>query len=319
LQGLLGGLPIAGGLASNTLSNGPLSTVGGIAGGLPVVGGVLSTVGGIAGGLPVVGGLLGNDGPIGGIIGGGGGQSPLAPVTSTVGVVSGVTGAASGVLGGVAGDGGGIFQNVIGGGGSAASQAFASTNQMQWPDMSGLYPHSLVYGAPVAPPNSPASLPPSIVYGSLGMDGTGASPPVPPPSPVNSAGSVPMDHDFASPMMGSAAVMTGTIPAPSAVPSILLETRRRRRVDGDVVGETPRAQPDDHADGFSPSMPDATYTPPLLTPPKRSDIHVVAERDMHEGGPDAVSGPQDRMSGTLKAPRQLKMFRRLLRGASVSF
>jgi hypothetical protein len=304
LQGLLGGLPIAGGLVSNTLSNGPLSTVGGMTGGLPVVGGVLSTVGGVTGGLPVVGGILG---------GGGGGQPPLG------GVVSDVTGTAGGLLGGVAGNGG-IFQNVLGGGGSAASQAFASTDQMPWPDATGLYPHTLTNGAPVAPPNSPASLPSSIVYGSLGMGGSGGSPPVPPPSPASSAASVPMDHDLASSLIGSAAAVTSTIPAPSAVPSVALEDPLgRRRVDGDVVGETPsEAQPDDDADGFSPSMPDADYTPPLLTPSKRSDAHPT-ESDMHEGGPDAVPGPQDRSSGTLKVPRQLKMFRRLLRGASVSF
>jgi hypothetical protein len=304
LQGLLGGLPIAGGLVSNTLSNGPLSTVGGIAGGLPVVGGVLSTVGGVAGGLPVVGGIVG---------GGGGGQPPLG------GVVGSVTGAANGLLGSAVGDAS-IFQNVLGGGGSAASQAFASTNQMQWPDATGLYPHTL-NGAPAAPPNSPASLPSSIVYGAFGMGSSGGSPPVPPPSPASSAGSVPMDHDLASSLFGSAAAMTSTIPAPSAVPSVALEDPlRRRRVDGDVVGEAPsQVQPDDDADGFSPSMPDADYTPPLLTPSKRSDVRGRAESDMHEGGPDAVPGPQDRLSGTLKAPRQLKMFRRLLRGASVSF
>ena len=232
-----------------------------------------------------------------------------------------MAGAATGVIGGVASGSGGIFQNVLGGGGSAASQAFASTNQMQWPDATGFYPHSLVNGAPVAPPNSPASLPSSIVYGAFGMGGSGGSPPVPPPSPASSAASVSMDHDLASSLIGSAAAVTSTIPAPSAVPSVPLEDPlRRRRVDGDVVGETPsQVQPDDDADGFSPSMPDADYTPPLLTPSKRSDARGIAKRDMHEGGPDAVPGPQDRLSGTLKAPRQLKMFRRLLRGASVSF
>ena len=296
LQGIVGGLPVAGPLVSNTVSS----------------------VGGLAGGLPVVGGLLGANGLVGGILGGG--QGGLGDLT----------GAATGLLGsvaGVAGGNGGILQNVFGGG-SPPSQTFASTNQMHWPDATGFYPHGMAEGAPMVPPNSPASFPSPIVYSPFAMDGTSITPPVPPPSPASSVASVPMDHDTASRFFASPTDATSFMPAPSSVPaSVLDRVLGRRRVDGDDAGETPSPpQPDGDADGFSPSMPDADYTPPLLVSLKRSEVPAapaddpaVPADDMHEGGPDAVPGPEDELSGTKMAPQKLKMFRRLIRGASVSF
>ncbi|KIM31754.1 hypothetical protein M408DRAFT_327196 [Serendipita vermifera MAFF 305830] len=265
LQGLAGGLPIAGPLVSNTLAS----------------------AGDLAGGLPLIGGLLGGNGILGGLLGQGG----LGDLTGTAtGLVGGLTGGAGGLLGGALG-GGGILQNVLGGG-SPTSQAFASANQAQWPDATGFYPHSLVNGAPAVPPNSPASSPSSILYQPFAMNAGDLTPPVPPPSPASSVASIPMAHDTASHFFASPTSMTSFMPAPSSVPSMVLnDALGRRRVDGvDTVVQ------------------------------KRSDPQPVPEDDMHEGGPDAVPGPQDQLDGVKTAPSsKIKMFRRLIRGASVSF
>lgn len=292
LQGLVGNLPVAGPILSNTAAS----------------------VGGLAGGLPVVGGLLGGNGLLGGLLGGS--QGALGDLTgAATGIVGSVTGAATGVLGG------GILQNVLGGG-SPASQAFGSANQAPWPDATGFYPHSLTEGAPRVPPNSPASLPSPIVYSPFAMEGTSfASPPVPPSSPASSIGSVPMGHDTVSNFFASPTSMSGFIPVPSSIPSsVLNDALGRRRVDGDDDGELPSpSQPDGDADGFSPSVPDDDYTPPLLISRKRAAVPPISNDDMHEGGPDAVPGPQDALTGTKMGSNKIKMFRRLIRGASVSF
>ena len=300
LPSLLGQLPVAGPLASTIT-------------GLPAMGGVLSSAEGVAEGLPVAGSSAGGT-P------GGGGEPVAINVAGTVGgLANGITGTASGLPSGVTGANSNMFQNTPGVSSVAAPQGFASIHGMHWPDATGFYPHTLADGSPVAPPNSPAFLSPSVVYGPFGMDASGVPPAVPPPSPASGATSVPMGHDGASASsIIPPAGMISMIPAPSTSPSIASEgPLGRRRVDGDVVGEAPsQVQPDDDAEGFSPSTPDATYTPPLLASSKRSAIGGVADKDSKL---DAVPRPRDKLSRTLKSQRQVKMFRRLLRGASVSF
>jgi len=316
-QQQLSGLPLAG----NALGGNGL-------GGL----GLLSTVGGLAGGLPVVGGLLGSNGLVGGLLGDVQGDlSGLLGATGLGNLLGGVTGTADGLLGGLLGGSNGgngqanLLEGILGGGsGNPQSESYHAP--AHYPDVNGFYPHSFSAGPLTVPPNSPTADPAALAFGSFAVDDAGDN--VASALSAPSSTSVPMDHDHPSPSSVVGAPMeaaptetapteTASMSAPAPTPS---STLPRRRVEGDVIGEdSSQEQPGDNTNGFTPSMPDPNYTPPLLAPAKRSDCNGVPESAMHEGGCDAVPGPQDAVKKTLTGPRLKKMIRRRLRGLSVGF
>jgi hypothetical protein len=312
VQGLVGNAPIAGQLLSQlTGGNG----LGGLAPGL------LSNVQGLTGGLPVVGGLLSSNGLLGGVLGGVAGSADDL-----------LGGAAGGLLGGILGGQGnnGILSNILGGQDNSEAQSQSINSPFSvpspWPDANGFYPHSYPGGAPLVPQNSPYEDAMNFPFGSFAVDDTSndLSPPAPPPSPAVSAASVPMDHDpsmSSSPMASTsptepAATTTASTSTPGETQAS--STLSRRRAD-EESGEDNSAANNEDADGFIPTMPPSTYTPPLMVQSARSDVHGVPAYAMHEGGIDAVPGPQDRINGVLTAPRLRKMVRRHIRGHSVAF
>jgi hypothetical protein len=308
ISGALGGLPVAGSLLSNTLGGNS---------------GLLSAVGGITNGLPVVNGVLGNGGIANGVIGG---------VGSTVGgVLGGVTQAADslldGILGGlVGGIGQQNFNNNAPGVPVGTPQGPGATSTPRWPDATGLYPHSPSNAAPAVPPNTPMQNPAAFAFSSLAVDGTpdgSPLPAVPPPSPANSASSVPMGHDSPDPSSVSAspsAPPEESAPAPTGTTSKLA----RRRVDGGPIGQEAAS---DLLEDFNPSVPDASYVPPLMSSGKRSvsmgpeptDSMEPAGSDPAEGEADDTSGSQKVLKARLTDSFPKRMLRRHLRGVSVSF
>jgi hypothetical protein len=132
-SGPLGGLPLVGGLVSSL----PIVGSGGGLGGLPIVGGLVQSVGGLAGGLPVVGPLASGLPVVGPMIGGAstgaglggtlGGLPLVGGIVSSLPIVGGGGGLASGgglpIVGGlvsslpiVGGGGGGLLGGLLGGG-----------------------------------------------------------------------------------------------------------------------------------------------------------------------------------------------------------
>jgi len=286
-QQQLSGLPLAG----NALGGNGL-------GGL----GLLSTVGGLAGGLPVVGGLLGSNGLVGGLLGDVQGDlSGLLGATGLGNLLGGVTGTADGLLGGLLGGSNGgngqanLLEGILGGGsGNPQSESYHAP--AHYPDANGFYPHSFSAGPLTVPPNSPTADPAALAFGSFAVDDAGDN--VASALSAPSSTSVPMDHDHPSPSSVVGAPMeaaptetapteTASMSAPAPTPS---STLPRRRIEGDVIA-----------------------------PVKRSDCNGVPESAMHEGGCDAVPGPQDAVKKTLTGPRLKKMIRRRLRGLSVGF
>ncbi|PVF98163.1 hypothetical protein CPB86DRAFT_784988 [Serendipita vermifera] len=302
IPGVLGGLPVAGPLLSNTLGGNS---------------GLLSAISGITNGLPVVNGLLGSGGLVNGVVGG---------VGSTVGsVLGGVTqageGILDGILGGVTGGNGqpSILNNVLGTP-LGLVQGAGAPSSPHWPAPDGLYPHSTPGAIPSAPPNTPFQNPAAFAFSSLAVDGApdgSPLPAVPPPSPANSASSVPMGHDSPDPSSMSASPSAPSEAASEAAPATTGTSSKHAR-RGDDSGPDEDATSPDAPEGFTPSEPDPSYVPPLMSSAKRSASMGPLESDLNEGENNKTPGSQKvlkRLIGSF--PK--RMLRKHVRGVSVSF
>ncbi|KAG8815123.1 hypothetical protein FRC17_000860 [Serendipita sp. 399] len=256
----------------------------GIVQGVPVAGPLASNLldGLSLGSLPDLAALLGRLPVVGGLVENG----PLQPVG---GVLTTVQDTAGGLLNSVSG----TANNLIGTlplarrGGADPPNSFDGGQiypaQVQLPGWVGMNGHD-----DLPEPHRPTGL-----NSALFVNGMGGSlvPAPPPPSPASGAMSALVEHvDYSS--------------SPQILPLPVVASHSTGEVHPDqAVTSVPAATPSTH---------------PTVTG-RITDVHGIAEEDMHEGGVDAVPGPQDAIRGTLTAPRFMKKIRRRLRGFSVAF
>ncbi|KAG9054883.1 hypothetical protein FS842_003851 [Serendipita sp. 407] len=195
--------------------------------------------------------------------------------------VGGVLTSVQGTANGVLGSASGVVNNLVGDGTVPLARRGESPILPAQVQLPGLIGTNGLDSLNVLGPHQPTGMTP----GSLSNAPMLSSVPAPPPP---------------TPAMAAALGYVGCNSSPRAASSPAPEE----------ISDSPATSPEPTA---------ATSAHRRSTEGEATDVHGVAEGDMHEGGIDAVPGPQDAIKGTLTAPRFMKKMRRRLRGFSVAF